>query len=144
MLILLPQEGLPQRGVDHILRWFSVNLLPFLTGQIKARACVWAGEGKGGAGGFREEREEGGGETRRQKKTQEEEMGGRWSRTTWPGGATSSRDPIAGQKSRVVVDLPSPGVQMINIIAELCVLYTGLLGLEIYYIIKFCGVFPHF
>ena len=31
-----------------------MNLLPILTGQIKARACDWAVEGKGGAGGFRE------------------------------------------------------------------------------------------
>ena len=32
-----------------------MNLLPILTGQIKARACDWAVEGKGGAGGFKEE-----------------------------------------------------------------------------------------
>jgi hypothetical protein len=31
-----------------------VDLLPILTGPIKARACDWALEGKGGAGGFRE------------------------------------------------------------------------------------------
>jgi hypothetical protein len=31
-----------------------VNLFPILTGQIKARACDWAVEGKGGTGGFRE------------------------------------------------------------------------------------------
>ena len=31
-----------------------MNLLPILTGQIKARACDWAVEGKGGAGDFRE------------------------------------------------------------------------------------------
>jgi hypothetical protein len=45
------------------------NLLPILTGQIKARACYSAVEGKGGAGGFREweksrdedDRERGGG-----------------------------------------------------------------------------------
>ena len=34
-----------------------MNLLPILTGQIKARACDWAVEGKGGAGGFREGKE---------------------------------------------------------------------------------------
>jgi hypothetical protein len=44
MLILLPQEG---------LRGFHTNLLPILTGQIKARTCDWEVEGKGGAGGFR-------------------------------------------------------------------------------------------
>ena len=38
-----------------------MNLLPILTGQIKARACDWAVEGKGGAGSLRGEREEGGG-----------------------------------------------------------------------------------
>jgi hypothetical protein len=37
-----------------------VNCLLILTGQIKARACDWAVEGKDGAGSFREEREEGG------------------------------------------------------------------------------------
>jgi hypothetical protein len=31
-----------------------VNLLPILTGQIKARACDWTVEGKGRAGGLRE------------------------------------------------------------------------------------------
>ena len=31
-----------------------MNLLPILTSQIKARACVWAEEGKGGARGLRE------------------------------------------------------------------------------------------
>jgi hypothetical protein len=31
-----------------------VNLLPILTGQIKARACDWAVEEKGGAGDSRE------------------------------------------------------------------------------------------
>jgi hypothetical protein len=31
-----------------------VNLLPILTGQIKARAYDWAMEGKGGAGTFGE------------------------------------------------------------------------------------------
>ena len=39
-------------------------------------------------------REEGGEETRkcgRPRKTEEEEVGGRWSRTTWPGEATSSK-----------------------------------------------------
>ena len=33
------------------------TLLPILTGQIKARACDWAMEEKGGAGSFREEEE---------------------------------------------------------------------------------------
>lgn len=30
-----------------------MNLLPILTGQIKAKACDWAVEGKGGSGGLR-------------------------------------------------------------------------------------------
>ena len=30
-----------------------MNILPILTGQIKARAYGWAMEGKGGGGGFR-------------------------------------------------------------------------------------------
>ena len=50
-----------------------MNLLPILTGQIKARACDWAVEGKGGAGGFREGREEGGG---RDEETEEDERRG--------------------------------------------------------------------
>jgi hypothetical protein len=35
-----------------------VSLLPNLTGQIKAKACDWGVEGKGGTGGFREGKEE--------------------------------------------------------------------------------------
>lgn len=54
MLILLPQEGLPWGGVGYILRWCHVNLCPIHTGLIKARACDWAVEGKGGARGLRE------------------------------------------------------------------------------------------
>ena len=42
-----------------------------------------------------------------------------------------ARDPIAGEYSTVVVDLPNIVVQIINI-TELCVLCMGLLGLEIY------------
>lgn len=48
MLILLPQEGLP---LTHVI---SLNFLPILTGQIKARADDWAVEGKGGTAGKRE------------------------------------------------------------------------------------------
>ena len=45
MSILLPQEGLPlKRSHTQVI---SLNLLPILTGQIKARACDWAVEGKG-------------------------------------------------------------------------------------------------
>jgi hypothetical protein len=33
-----------------VLRRFHVNLLPILSGQIKARTCDWAVEGKGEAG----------------------------------------------------------------------------------------------
>jgi hypothetical protein len=47
-----------------------VNLLPILTGQIKARACDWTVEGKGGAG-----REEGGGGDEVMEETEED--GGR-------------------------------------------------------------------
>ena len=39
-----------------LLRDSHVNLLPILTGQIKANTCDWAVEGKGVAGGFRERR----------------------------------------------------------------------------------------
>ena len=31
-----------------------MNFFSIFTGQIKARDCDWAAEGKGGAGGFRE------------------------------------------------------------------------------------------
>jgi hypothetical protein len=44
-----------------------------------------------------------------------------------------TRDLIAGEWSTVVVDLPNLGMQLINIITEVCVLYRGLLGLKIYY-----------
>lgn len=55
----------------------SLNLLPILNGQIKAGADDWAVEGKGGTG--------------RGKAMEEEEVEGRWSKTTWPGGAASSK-----------------------------------------------------
>ena len=61
-----------------------MNLLPILTGQIKAGACDWAVGGKVGDGGLREWR-------KRKGRTEEEEMEGRWSRTAWPGEATSSK-----------------------------------------------------
>ena len=70
------------------------TLLPILTAQIKARVCDWAVEEKGGTGNFRE------GRGRRKKRNKIEgwrekdggKGGGRWSRTTWPGGATSSKE----------------------------------------------------
>ena len=65
-----------------------MNLLPILTGQIKAGACDWAVGGKVGDGGLREWRKsKGQGGTR----MEEEEVEGRWSRTTWPGEAASSK-----------------------------------------------------
>ena len=48
ILILLPQEELPWEEVYNVLGWFHVNILPILTGQIKARAYGWTMEGKGG------------------------------------------------------------------------------------------------
>ena len=52
-----------------------MNLLPILTGQIKARACDWAVEGKGGAGGFREWEKRGkeGGRRQRKRRWKEDE-----------------------------------------------------------------------
>ena len=64
--------------MDPVLRGFHVNLLPILTGQIKARACDWAVEGKGGAGGFRV------GEERKERD--------KWSRTTWPGESANCKE----------------------------------------------------
>ena len=58
-----------------------MNVLPILNGQIKTRACDWAVEEKGGAGGFREgeerEEERERRRQRRERKTEEEEMEGR-------------------------------------------------------------------
>lgn len=71
-----------------------MNLLPILTGQVKARACDRAVEGKGGAGGFREvERGRRKGRQRRERRMEEEEVEGRWNRCTWPGKATSNKGP---------------------------------------------------
>lgn len=65
-----------------------MNLLPILTGQIKARACDWAVDEKYGAGSFRE------GKRGRRKgikrwRDGREDSGGiggrRWSRTRCPG-----------------------------------------------------------
>jgi hypothetical protein len=70
---------------------------------------------------------------RSERKTKEQEVEGRWSRTTWPGGGTSSKmSLIAGEHSSVVVYLPNLSKQFTNIITDLCVLCMGLLELEIY------------
>ena len=63
----------------------SCEPLPILTGQIKARACDWAVEGKVGLEVLERRRQ------KRERKEEDEEVEGRWSRTTWPGGATSSK-----------------------------------------------------
>lgn len=80
------------------------------------------------------EREEGGKKTMRQRDRKEEDggrRGGGWSRTTWHGGATSSREShlIAGEYSIIVLNLPNLGVHLIT---ELYVLCAHILGLEIY------------
>ena len=52
--------------------------LPILTGQIKARACDWAVEGKGGAGSFREGEEGGEGDKEMEERKEDgERRGGR-------------------------------------------------------------------
>jgi len=99
-----------------------VNLLPILTGQIKARACDWAAEGKGGAGGFREGEEERG---ERGKETEED--GGRWRKRTRKALEQSHN---GLEKPQVQGISPNLGVQLINIVAELCVLCMGLLELD--------------
>ena len=76
MLILLPQEGLLQMRSRTYTQVISLNLISILIGQIKTQANDWALEVKGGTGGLREE----------------EEVEGKWSRTIWPGGATSSKE----------------------------------------------------
>jgi hypothetical protein len=50
----------------------------------------------------------------------------------WPREAASNKDLIAGEQSSVVANLPNLGVQLINIVTELCVFCMDLLGLEIY------------
>lgn len=57
-----------------------MNLLPILTGKIKARVCDWVGEGKSGAGSFREGergRKKGDEEREERTKTGKEEAEGR-------------------------------------------------------------------
>jgi len=83
MLILLPQEGQPPhplRSRSHT-QVISLNLFPILTSHIKARADDWTVEGKGGTEGQIEGKE----------REETEEVGGRWSRTTWPGEGTSCK-----------------------------------------------------
>jgi hypothetical protein len=65
-------RGAALRSGSHT-QVISCEPLPVLTGQIKARACDWAVEGKGGL----EVIESGEG-----KKREEEEVEGRWRRTT--------------------------------------------------------------
>jgi len=66
-----------------------VNLLPISTGQIKARVCNWAVEGKGVAGGFREGEERKKRKELRQRKMEEEEVEGRWDRRSRSKGSHS-------------------------------------------------------
>lgn len=68
-----------------------MNLLPILTGQIKARVCDWIVEGKGGAGGFREWRKAGG----QLRMAEEGEVERTWNRNTCPGKAASGGEYIA-------------------------------------------------
>ena len=70
MLILPPQEGLPQKRSRSHTQVITMNLL-ILTGQIKARAELSRGRTKS-TGGHRE-------------------VEGRWSRSTWPGEPASSK-----------------------------------------------------
>lgn len=67
---------------------------------------------------------------------------GRWRKTRWKEDGTElhalekpqvARDLTTGEWSRIMVNLFDLGVQLINIITKLCVLYTGSLGLEIYH-----------
>jgi hypothetical protein len=62
-----------------------VTLLPILTGQTKARVCDWAVEGTGGSRELGKSREQ------ERRRTEEKEVEGRWSRTTRPEEATSSK-----------------------------------------------------
>jgi len=93
---------------------------------------LWLGSGrKRWAGGFREEEERGGeGEREKQRKRRWKEDGAE------PHDLKKlqvARDLIAGEESSVVVDLPSLGMQLVNIVTELCAFCTGLLGwTEIY------------
>jgi hypothetical protein len=64
--VFLPLDGFSSLVEDQVticvssflgLQFYSIDLLvclyTSLTGQIKARVCDWAVEGKGGDGGFR-------------------------------------------------------------------------------------------
>lgn len=50
----------------------------------------------------------------------------------WPGKAPSSKGSHSWETVSVVINLPNLGVQLINIITELCGFCMGSLGLEIY------------
>ena len=93
-----------------------MNRLPILTGQMKAGACDWAVEGKGGTEGFREWGKTG--KKRRQKKRRGKEDGAESDGLEQPQVA---RDLLAGEQSSVVINPPNLGVQLINILTELCV-----------------------
>lgn len=93
MLILFSQEGLLKEWIKYsVLRWFHVNILPNLNGQIKARAYDCAVEGKGKARGCIELRKARG----QWSKRTEEKVKGRWNNMTWPREDTS----IKGSLSR--------------------------------------------
>lgn len=68
---------------------------------------------------------------RRERKMEEEEVERRWSKTTWPRGATVGRTFTVGEQSSITV-------------TELYVLCTGLLGLEIYHISALYHKLPYY
>ena len=76
VLILLPQEILP---FDKQLITYSGDVMriicPFLTGQIKARACDWAVEGKGGTRGLEDLGKEGGEKKKRGQRSKKSRRG---------------------------------------------------------------------
>jgi hypothetical protein len=63
---------------------------------------------------------------------EEREVEGRWSRTTQPGEAASSKGCPSWESEQSSGNLPNLGLQLISIVTELCGFCTGLLGLEIY------------
>ena len=77
-----------------------MNLLPILTGQIKARACDWAVEGKGGAGSLRGER--GRRKRDRERKMEEEEVEDGAEPPRGPEEPQVARDLISGGLSSAV------------------------------------------
>lgn len=119
--ILLPREGLPLMRSRSHTQVISLNLLPILTGRMKAGADQWLDNGRE-RWDWRSQRQGGERETE-----DDEEVEGRWSETTWPGEAANNKGSHSWETNQYS---DRTRHKLTNIITVVC-FYMGLLGWEI-------------